>query len=95
MFNPSNKLVVDCYADADFAGLWGHENPQDPICARSRTGVVVTFSNFLLLRVSKLQTEIDISTLHSDYVAFSVSNVHNKSYAFIPYFYSNVSVLLL
>ena len=51
---------MDCYADADFAGLWGHEDPQDPICDRSRTGVVVTFSNFPLLLVSKLQTEIDL-----------------------------------
>ena len=25
LFNPSNKLVVDCYADADFSGLWGHK----------------------------------------------------------------------
>ena len=25
LFNPSKKLVVDCYAD--FAGLWGHGNP--------------------------------------------------------------------
>ena len=33
---------MDFYADADFAGLWGHEDPQDPICARSRTGFVVT-----------------------------------------------------
>ena len=45
VFNPSKKLVVDCYDDADFAGLWGHEDPQDPICARSRTGFVVTFAN--------------------------------------------------
>ena len=57
VFNPSKKLVVDCYADADFAGMWGHEDPQDPICARSRTGFVVTFSNCPLLWVSKLQTE--------------------------------------
>ena len=26
VFNTPKKLVVDCYADADFAGLWGHEN---------------------------------------------------------------------
>ena len=26
VFNTSKKLVVGCYADADFAGLWGHEN---------------------------------------------------------------------
>ena len=37
VFNPSKKLVVDCYSDADFAGLWGNENHQDPICDRSRT----------------------------------------------------------
>ena len=24
-------MLVDCYADADFEGLWGHENPQDSI----------------------------------------------------------------
>ena len=24
VFNPYKKLVVDCYTDADFAGLWGH-----------------------------------------------------------------------
>ena len=46
VFNPSKKLVVDCYTDADFAGLWGHENPQDPICSRSRTRFVVTFCQF-------------------------------------------------
>ena len=28
VLNPTKKLVVDCYADADFAGLWGHEYPQ-------------------------------------------------------------------
>ena len=43
--NPSKKLVVDCCADAYFSGLWGYENPQDPICTRSRTRFVVTFSN--------------------------------------------------
>ena len=55
VFNPSNKVVVDCYDDADFAGLWGHEDPQDPICAKRRTGFVVTFSNCPLLWVSTLQ----------------------------------------
>ena len=71
VFNPSMKLVVDCYADADFAGMWGHENPQYPICARSRTGFVITFANSTLLWVSKIQIEIVLSTLHSEYVALS------------------------
>ena len=73
VINPSNKLVVDFYADADFAGLWGHEDPQDSICARSRTGFVITFDNCPLLWVSKIQTEIALSTLHSEYVALSHS----------------------
>ena len=54
LFNPSKKLMVDCYDDADFAGLWGHEYPQDPIYARSRTLFVVNFANCPLLWVSKL-----------------------------------------
>ena len=83
VFNPSKKLVVDCYADADFAGLWGHEDPQDPIFARSRTGFVVTFSNCPLLWVSKLQTYIALYTLYSEYVALSMSKMYNNSYAFI------------
>ena len=62
VFNTYKKLVVDCYADADFVGLWGHENPQDPICARSRTEFVVTFENCPLLWVLKLQTYISIFT---------------------------------
>ena len=51
VFNPSKKRMVDCYVDADFSILWGHENPQDPIFDRSRTVFVVTFSNCPLLWV--------------------------------------------
>ena len=54
VFNSSKKVVVDCYADADFAGLWGNENPQDPICARSKAGFVVTSDNCSILWVSKI-----------------------------------------
>ena len=43
MFNTSKKLVVDFYAGADFAGLWGNESPQDPIYDSSRTRFVVNF----------------------------------------------------
>ena len=69
LFNPSKKLVVGCYDDAYFAGLWVHEDPQDPICSRSITVFVVTFSNCPLLWVSKLHTDIALSTLHYEYVA--------------------------
>ena len=68
MFNTYKKLVVDWYAGTDFAGLWGNENTQDPICAKSRTGFLATFSIFPHLWVSKLQSKIAISKLDSEYV---------------------------
>ena len=71
MFNLSKKIVVYFYVDVGFVGLWGHENPQDPICARIRNILVVTFSNFPLLWVSKLQTGIALSTLYYEYVELS------------------------
>ena len=49
VFNPSKKLVVDCYVDADFSVLWVNEDPQDTICDRSRTGFVITVSSCSLL----------------------------------------------
>ena len=54
VFNPSNKMVVDLFADDDFARFQGNENPQDLICDRIRTVFVVTFSNCILLCVTKL-----------------------------------------
>ena len=71
VFNPSKKMVVDCYADADFVGMWGHENTQDPICAMSRTGSVVTFANFPILWLSKIQANFSLSTLNYEYVVLS------------------------
>ena len=53
VFNMSKKIMVDCYADAYFAGMWVHGNPKDPIFSRIINGFVVTFSNCLLLWVLK------------------------------------------
>ena len=71
VFNPSNKMVVDCYINADFTELWGNEDPRDPICADSNTEFVVTFSNCTLLWVLKIQKEVDIYELHYEYVELS------------------------
>ena len=76
VFNPYKKLVANCYADADFVGLRGHENTQNSICARSRTGFVVTFENGPLLWMSKLHTDISISNLHSNYMTFIIMLDH-------------------
>ena len=76
ILKPSNVMKVDLYIDADFARLWGAKDPHDPICAKSRTGFVTTFVNCPIHWVSKLQTEITLSTLHAKYVALS-QPLHN------------------
>ena len=65
--------VIDCYLDADFAGLYGHEDVQDPHCARSRTGFVITAFGCPVLWNSRLQTEITLSTMEAEYVAISTA----------------------
>ena len=68
---PTLDPRVDCYPDADFAGLFGHEDVQDPHCARSRTGYVILAFGCPVLWKSKLQTEIALSTMEAEYVAMS------------------------
>ena len=38
ILKPSSKLTVDCYVNADFAGLWNREDHNDENCVKSRTG---------------------------------------------------------
>ena len=71
IFTPTEDLVVDCYVDADFAGLWKSEDDQDPVCVKSRTGYVLEFAGCPLTWTSKLQTEIALSTMESEYIALS------------------------
>ena len=73
ILNPTTKLQVDCYVDADFAGLWNVEPDQDPICVKSRTGFLIMFMGCPLTWVSKLQTQIVLSTMEAEYIALSQS----------------------
>ena len=66
-------MNLDCYVDADYAGLWRHERDQDPTCVKSRTGYVVTLGDCPVTWSSKLQTEIALSTLEAEYIALSSS----------------------
>ena len=73
IMTPSSVPCIDCYPDADFAGLYGHEDVQDPHCVRSRTGFVIMAFNCPVLWKSKLQTEIALSTMEAEYVAISTA----------------------
>jgi hypothetical protein len=37
----AKEIKINCYVDADFAGLWGYEHKQDPTLVKSRTGYVI------------------------------------------------------
>ena len=63
--------TLDCWVDADFAGLFGKEDPQDPTSARSRTGFVLTFGGNPIVWASKLQSETATSTMNAEYVALA------------------------
>jgi len=69
IFKPNPDLRLDCYADADFAGVWSEDNPEDPSSVRSRTGFVITLGGCPVTWSSKMQTEIALSTMESEYIA--------------------------
>ena len=73
IFSPSNSLKMDCYVDADFAGLYGHEHEQDPHCVKSRSGFVIFVGGCPILWSSKLQSEIACSTMEAEYIACSTA----------------------
>ena len=64
-------MSLELHADADWAGLWNAELPDDPTCVKSRTGYLITLCSVPVTWSSKLQTEIATSTMHSEYIALS------------------------
>jgi hypothetical protein len=62
---------VDAYPDADFAGMYGHENHTDPACAKSRTGFIITFADCPVYWQLKLQTETALSTMEAEIIALA------------------------
>jgi hypothetical protein len=64
----TGKLDLVDYVDADFAGLFGHEqDPRNPNSARSRCGYVILLGGVPLFWKSVLMTTICLSTLEAEY----------------------------
>ena len=68
-----NILDIECFVDADFAGLFNHEDSADPHCVRSRTGFVIRMGGSPIIWGSKLQPVIASSTMESEYIALSTA----------------------
>jgi hypothetical protein len=73
VLKPTETLNIDCFVDADFAGLWPYEDRQDPSCVKSRTGFVICLADCPVIWSSKLQGEIATSTMEAEYSALSSS----------------------
>ena len=73
--HPAN-LDINRYVDADFAGLWNVEDRHDPHCVKSSTGFVIFVGSCPVIWNSKLQTEISVSTMESEYIALSTASRH-------------------
>jgi Reverse transcriptase (RNA-dependent DNA polymerase) len=72
-FVPNLEEGLNCYVDADFAGLHGYEDNQDPVSVKSRTGYTLTLFGCPIIWSSKLQTDITLSSTAAEYVAFSMA----------------------
>ncbi|KAI2500827.1 hypothetical protein MHU86_13613 [Fragilaria crotonensis] len=68
---PTGDLTLDCYVDADFAGLHRRDPDTSPSSAKSRTGYIITLGGCPILWKSHLQSEISLSTLEAEYSALS------------------------
>jgi hypothetical protein len=73
IMTPTQEPRVDCYPDADFAGLYGHEDVHDPHCVRSRTGYVILAFGCPVLWRSVLQNIIAVSSMESEYISMSTA----------------------
>ncbi len=71
---PSEKLLkIDSFPDADFAGMYGHEAMDDPVCVKSRTGYLIMVLDCPITWQSKLQTKTALSTMETKTIALAQS----------------------
>ena len=67
----SDILKVDAYPDADFSGIYGQKKHDDPACAKSFTGFIITFADCPVLWISKLQTVTAIYTMEAEIISLA------------------------
>ena len=47
---------IEWYVDSDFADGWNQENDKDPVLVLSRTGYVISYSNWPIIWARQTQT---------------------------------------
>jgi hypothetical protein len=71
IFKRPSNFNINCFVDADFAGLFKQDPPEESSSAKSRTGYIISMGNCYLLSKSQLQTTIALSTAEAEYYALS------------------------
>ena len=71
IYDRPKTFALNCFVDADFAGLYGKEPDHDPISVKSRTGYIISVGGCYILSKSQLQSTIALSTSESEYGALS------------------------
>jgi hypothetical protein len=71
ILKPDASRGVDCYVDASFATEYDKSRALDPSCVLSRTGYAILYKGCPVIWVSKMQTEIALSTTEAEYIALS------------------------
>jgi hypothetical protein len=71
IYKRPKDITLDCYVDADFAGLYGKEPDENPISVKSRTGYILSIGGCFLVCKSQLQSTIALSTSEAEYGALS------------------------
>ena len=65
ILSPYDEAHVDCFPDANFVGLYGHKDSQDPDCTPSHTSFVILAFDCPVLWKSCLQTEFALSAMEA------------------------------
>ena len=71
VLKPDFSLGIQCFVDADFAGVWDKEDCSDLSSVYSCTGYVIMYTGCPILWVSRLQTEVALSTTEAEYITLS------------------------
>jgi hypothetical protein len=73
LLHPTRDFTLDMYVDTDFAGLWHQQHSALRESVLSRSGYIITYCGCPIHWVSKLQSEIALSTTESEYIALSMA----------------------
>ena len=70
---PTSTIKLDCFVDADFAGLYRIEKDESVDSAKSRSGYIIKLGGCPLICKSQLIPTICLSTAESEYYSLSQS----------------------